>query len=88
MTPFAEKLLPLFLLALAGYLFGRSKAFDSGQVTRGISNVAFYLFVPALLFRTTARIELASLEFRALAAFFVPTVLLMLLVVAIERRRT
>ena len=85
--PLTEKLLPIFLLALAGYLFGRSKAFDSGQVTRGISNVAFYLFVPALLFRTTARIDLASLEFRALAAFFVPTVLLMLIVMAFQRRR-
>lgn len=87
MMPLAEKLLPIFLLAVAGYLFGRSKAFDSGQVTRGISNVAFYLFVPALLFRTTARIELASLELRALAAFFVPTVLLMMTAVTIERRR-
>lgn len=87
MTPLAEKLLPIFLLAVAGYLFGRSKSFDSGQVTRGISNVAFYLFVPALLFRTTARIDLATLELRALAAFFVPTVLLMLLVLAFERRR-
>lgn len=85
--PLTERLLPIFLLALAGYLFGRSKAFDSGQVTSGISNVAFYLFIPALLFRTTARIDLASLEFRALAAFFVPTVLLMLVVVACERRR-
>jgi len=82
-----EKLLPIFLLALAGFLFGRSKAFDSGPATRGISNVAFYLFIPALLFRTTARIDLASLELRALAAFFVPTVLLMLMVVAYERRR-
>lgn len=82
-----EKLLPIFLLAMAGYLFGRGKAFDSGQVTRGISNVAFYLFIPALLFRTTARIDLASLEVRALAAFFVPTVLLMLIVFAFERRR-
>lgn len=87
MTALAEKLLPIFLLAFAGYLFGRSRAFDSGQVTRGISNVAFYLFVPALLFRTTARIDLASLQFGALAVFFVPTVLLMLAVAALERRR-
>ena len=87
MTALAEKLLPIILLALAGYLFGRSKAFDSGQVTRGISNVAFYLFVPALLFRTTARIDLTSLQFGALAVFFVPTVLLMLAVVVFERRR-
>jgi predicted permease len=87
MTPLAEKLVPIFLLAFAGYLFGRSKSFDSGQVTRGISHVAFYLFVPALLFRTTARIELASLELRALAAFFIPTVLLMCMVLAFERRR-
>lgn len=82
-----EKLLPIFLLAMAGYLFGRSKAFDSGQVTRGISNVAFYLFVPALLFRTTARIDLGSLELRALAAFFVPTVLLLMGMVWWGRRR-
>ncbi|MEQ1518429.1 MAG: AEC family transporter [Usitatibacteraceae bacterium] len=87
MTALAEKLLPIFLLAFAGFLFGRSKAFDSGQVTRGISNVAFYLFVPALLFRTTARIDLSSLQFSALAAFFVPTVLLMFAVVAFEHRR-
>ncbi len=87
MTALAEKLLPIILLALAGYFFGRSKAFDSGQVTRGISNVAFYLFVPALLFRTTARIDLASLQFGALAVFFVPTALLMMLVVVFERRR-
>ena len=87
MTALTEKLLPIFLLAFAGYLFGRSKAFDSGQVTRGISNVAFYLFVPALLFRTTARIDLDSLEFGALAVFFVPTVLLMLAVAAFERWR-
>lgn len=87
MTPLAEKLLPIFLLAFAGYLFGRSKAFDSGQVTRGISNVAFYLFVPALLFRTTARIDLASLQLGALAVFFVPTVLLFLAMAIVERRR-
>ena len=87
MTPLAEKLVPIFLLAFAGYLFGRSKSFDSGQVTRGISNVAFYLFVPALLFRTTARIDLASLELRALAAFFIPTVLLMGVVLLVARRR-
>jgi len=83
----SEKLLPIFLLALAGYLFGRSKAFDSGQVTRGISHVAFYLFVPALLFRTTARIDMASLQFRALAAFFVPTLLMLLAVFFYERHR-
>ncbi len=87
MTDLADKLLPIFLLAFAGYLFGRSKAFDSGQVTLGISNVAFYLFVPALLFRTTARIDLASLQFQALAVFFVPSVLLLLAVVLFERRR-
>ena len=87
MTDLADKLLPIFLLAFAGYLFGRSKAFDSGQVTLGISNVAFYLFVPALLFRTTARIDLASLQFQALAVFFVPSVLLLLAVVLFERRQ-
>jgi hypothetical protein len=35
------------------------------------------VFVPALLFRTTARIDFASLDVRLLLAFFVPTLLLL-----------
>lgn len=48
MTALAEKLLPIIFLAFAGYLFDRSKALDSGQGARGISNVAFYRFAPTV----------------------------------------
>lgn len=37
-----------------------------------LSNTAFYLFVPALLFRTMARQDLQALPWRMVAAYFVP----------------
>lgn len=73
-----EKLLPILFLAFAGYLLGRSKGDESGGLTRALSSIAFLLFIPALLFRTTARIDIAHLDIRALTVFFAPTVLLML----------
>jgi predicted permease len=45
------------------------------------------VFAPALLFRATARIDLAALPWHALAAFFVPTVAWMLVVYVQQRRR-
>jgi predicted permease len=78
----SEKLLPIFLLALAGYAFGKSKSDQSGALTRALTTVAFTLFIPALLFRTTATVHLSELDGRALAAFFVPSVLLLLAVTA------
>ena len=51
-----------------------------------LSNAALYIFIPALLFRTTARLSLADLPWNTLAAFFVPVVALVLLVYAWQRR--
>lgn len=45
---------------------------------RVLSAIAFYIFVPALLFRTTARIDVSALPWHTLAAFFVPAALLQL----------
>ncbi len=39
---------------------------------RVLGNLAFFLFVPALLLRTTARLDLAHMPWRTLFAFFVP----------------
>ena len=55
---------------------------------RTLGNAAFYIFVPALLFRTTARLDLATMPWATVAAFFAPVLLLMLVVYAIERART
>ena len=50
---------------------------------RTLSNAAFYIFVPALLFRTTARIEFGALPWSTLLAYFVPVLLLLLVVYAL-----
>ena len=42
---------------------------------RVLSNVAFTLFVPALLFRTMVRQDLSAMPWRTLAAYFVPAAL-------------
>jgi malonate transporter and related proteins len=57
---------------------------DPAQV---LSNAAFYLFVPALLFRTMVRQDLSALPGRTLAAYFVPAVLFGLVVYLVYRRR-
>lgn len=51
-----------------------------------ISNTAFYLFVPALLFRTLVRQDLSALPWRMLAAYFVPALVYTLAVYLWHRR--
>lgn len=81
------KLLAIFVTVAIGWLAGRTAAFSGGEAARILSNAAFYVFAPALLFRATARIDLAALPWHALAAFFVPVVAWMLLVYLQQRRR-
>lgn len=83
------KLLAIVIVVAIGYLVGRARWLSpddkDGDPARTLSYAAFYIFVPALLFRTTARIDLATLPWRTLAAFFVPTLLMMLGVYALLR---
>ncbi|MEO6363959.1 MAG: AEC family transporter [Caldimonas sp.] len=81
------KLLVIFLIVAAGWVAARLRLLGGGDVARTLSNAAFHVFVPALLFRTTARIDFASLDARLLIAFFVPTLLLLGAVYAVERVR-
>jgi predicted permease len=53
---------------------------------RVLGNAAFYIFVPALLFRTTARLDFAAMPWRTVIAFFVPVLLLLLGVYLWQRR--
>jgi hypothetical protein len=53
---------------------------------RVLSAAAFNLFVPALLFRTTLRLDLAALPWRTVAAYFVPVCGYLLVVYAWQRR--
>jgi predicted permease len=57
-----------------------SAGVDRVAAARVLSDAAFMVFVPALLFRTTVRLDLAALPLPLLAAFFVPMVALLLAV--------
>lgn len=75
----ALRLLGIFAIIGLGWVAGRTRLLGTGDDTaRLMSNAAFYLFTPALLLRTTARIDLARLPWATLAAFFGPVVGLLL----------
>ena len=57
---------------------------DPAQV---LSHTAFYLFVPALLFRTMARQDLQALPWRMVAAYFVPALAYSLAIYGWQRLR-
>jgi malonate transporter and related proteins len=76
------KLLAIIVTVALGWLAGRLRWLGDAQAdpARILSNAAFYIFVPALLFRTTARVDLSQLPAGLLTAYFVPTLLLLLAV--------
>ncbi len=81
------KLLGLFATVALGWVASRQRWLGSraNDPARVLSNAAFYLFVPALLFRTMARIELAQMPWPTLAAYFVPAVAVLLAIYAGQR---
>jgi predicted permease len=84
------KLLSMMVAVLLGWVAGRARWLGrpDQDPARVLSNVAFFIFVPALLFRTAVRIDLGALPWRMLAAYFMPTVALALLVhAAMQLRR-
>jgi predicted permease len=83
-----QKLLAMFIVVALGWWAGRARWLGEGDTARVLGNAAFMIFVPALLFRTAARLELATLPWRTLAAFFVPALALMLVIYALVRRRS
>ena len=88
------KLLSIAVAVLLGWIAGRQhwlgKPGEAGDPARVLGNAAFGIFVPALLFRTTARVDFETLPWRTLAAFFVPLLLVLLCVYLQQRlsRRT
>ncbi len=87
----AIKLLAVLVTAALGYVAGRMKWLTIGapgsDAARVLSNAAFYVFIPALLFRTTARLDFATMPWRTIAAVFVPVIGVMLVVSAWQRAR-
>ena len=85
------KLLVMFIVVALGWLAGRWRLLGVGSgandASRVLSNAAFSIFIPALLFRTAARLDIAHLPWATLQAFFTPMLLVMLLVYAAQKRR-
>ncbi|MBC7728783.1 MAG: AEC family transporter [Microbacteriaceae bacterium] len=86
-----NKLLAIFCTVALGWVAGRMRWLGepAGGIdpARLLSNAAFYIFVPALLFRTMARLDIAAMPWATVVAYFVPVVVMMLGVYAVERWR-
>ena len=80
------KLVAIFVVVALGWVAGKLRWLGENDPARTLSNAAFYIFIPALLFRTTARVDFATLPWGTLAAFFVPVLLLLVVVYAWQRR--
>ena len=74
-----HKLLAIFCTVALGWAAGRMRWLGEPagglDPARLLGNAAFYIFVPALLFRATARMDLATMPWSALGAYFGPAVL-------------
>ena len=85
------KLLAIMAAVALGWLAARRGwlgRLDGGSDPAGVlGNLAFYLFVPALLFRTMVRQDLGALPWHTLGAYFVPAVGYTLAVYAWQRRQ-
>lgn len=70
------QLLTLLTVAACGYAAARTNLLGAGA-SRALSNAAFSIFAPALLFRTTATTDLATMPRTLLLAYFVPMLIMM-----------
>ncbi|MEN9891272.1 MAG: hypothetical protein RLY78_1567 [Pseudomonadota bacterium] len=75
-----SKLLAIFCTVVLGWAGGRlrwlGEPVGGTDPARILSQAAFYLFAPALLFRTTARLDPSTLPWSTLLAFFGPVLAL------------
>jgi len=81
------KLLGIFAVVAIGWGAAKSGKLGAEEGSRVLSAAAFYVFVPALLFRTTARIDFHRLDIRVVVAFFAPTLALVTVVYTALRLR-
>lgn len=83
------KLLAILATVFLGWLAGRKRWLGdaASDPARVLGNAAFYIFVPALLFRTTARVDLGALPGGLLMAYFAPLLAMLLAVYGAEHWR-
>ncbi len=79
-------ILPIFGLITLGYLFGWRQWLNN-EGAAGLASVTFKLFMPAVLFTGIARAELSNSMSPMLLAYFVPVLLVFLLVNLVAHRR-
>jgi malonate transporter len=83
------KLLAIFVVVALGWVVGKLRWLgpqtETSDPARTLANAAFYIFVPALLFRTTVRIDLQAMPWDTVVAFFVPVLALVVVVYLWER---
>ena len=92
------KLLSIFAIVMIGWVVGKLRwlspaqndadgnAAKPGDPARVLANAAYYIFVPALLFRTTARIDFKTMPWGTLVAVFVPMLAMLTGVYLLQRR--
>ena len=71
------RLVGIVAIVAVGYLAARIGPLGRDGAAQVLSDLAFTIFTPALLFRTTALVDLATLPWVTLAAFFVPTLVVL-----------
>lgn len=83
------KLLAIFLTVGLGFAAGRMRWLGGVQQdpSRVLGNAALYIFVPALLFRTTVRLDFAAMPWPTVVAFFVPVLAMLTAVYLWQRLR-
>jgi malonate transporter and related proteins len=88
------KLLAIFAVVAIGWVVGKLRWLSpldaegrrGGDPARVLVNAAFYIFVPALLFRTTARIDFQTMPWYTLVAVFVPLLAMVAGVYLVQKR--
>ena len=86
-TVIITRLAAIFAVVAVGYGFGHTKLLRGEQALQALTNVAFYILTPALLFRLTATIDLADLPWQVILVYFGPTVGLLFAVYFWQRHR-
>jgi malonate transporter and related proteins len=84
MNAIVDIIVPVFGLVLVGWAIGRTRLL-SPEGLRGLTNVTFYAFFPALLFRSMARVRLEALDLEILLVFFGAGLLLFFLMMPVGR---
>lgn len=87
MTLFTEIVLPVFVLIVIGFVAARTAVLPEAGV-RALSEAAFLIFMPALLFGTIARVDFAQLSPGAALAYYTVGVPLFAIVITAQFVRT